>query len=110
LNEQLFLAIVSGVAIGLLSWLAVMATSKTQDIWDCRKVYRWLHSNTQDQPGKSHVDTATVAKGTRLPEERVRRACLSDKRIHQFPNEPEQWSVWRKEPESVYEKRGILKL
>jgi len=79
-------------------------------MWDRRKVYRWLHSNTRDQTGESHVDTVTVAKGTRLPEERVRRACMSDKRIHRFPNESEQWSVWRKEPQSVYEKRGILRV
>ena len=110
LNERLFLGILSAVGIGLLSWLAFLVRSKTRDIWDRRKVYRWLHSNTRDQPGESHVDTVTVAKGTRLPEERVRRACMSDTRIHRFPNEPEQWSVWRKEPQSVYEKRGILRV
>lgn len=72
LNERLFLGILSAVGIGLLSWLAVLARSKTRELWDRRKVYTWLHSNTRDQIGESHVDTATVAKGTRLPEERVR--------------------------------------
>lgn len=110
LNERLFPGILSAVGIGLLSWLAVLGRSKTRDLWDRRKVYTWLQSNTRDQTGESHVDTVTMAKGTRLPEERVRRACMSDKRIHRFPTEPEQWSVWRKEPQSVYEKRGILKV
>jgi hypothetical protein len=110
LNERLFLGILSAMGIGLLSWLAVLAKSKTRDMWDRRKVYCWLQSNTRDQTGETHVDTVTVAKGTRLPEERVRRACMSDKRIHRFPNKPEQWSVWRKEPQSAYEKRGILRV
>jgi len=77
---------------------------------DRRCVYRWLLSNTRDEPGESHVDTATLAKGTRLPEDRVRRACMSDQSIHRFPKEPEEWSVWRQEPQSIYEKRGLLVL
>jgi hypothetical protein len=110
LNEQFLWGIFSATAIGLLSWFAVLAKSKTRNTWDRRKVYHWLHSNTRDQPGESHVDTVTVAKGTRLPEERVRRACISDTRIYRSSNQPEHWSVWRKEPQSVYEKRGILRV
>jgi hypothetical protein len=77
--------------------------------WDRRKVYRWLKSNTRDEPHESHVDLLTICKGTRLPEDRVRRACMSYKRIYVFGKEPNlSFSVWRKEPQSVYEKRGIF--
>ena len=46
--------------------------------WTRRKVYTLLKSNTRDEIGQSHVDTVTVAKGTRLSEERVRRAYVDD--------------------------------
>jgi len=110
MREQLLILVLSAVAIGIVGWLAVLVRSRARDILDRRSVYRWLRNNTKDQPGKSHVDTATLAKGTRLPEDRVRRACMSAQRIYRFPKEPEMWSIWRQEPPSVYEKRGILRL
>jgi hypothetical protein len=108
MREQLLLAILSAIAIGILGWLAVLARSRARDVLDRRSVYRWLRSNTQDEPGKSHVDTATLSKGTALPEDRVHRACISDRRIYRFPKQPEEWSVWREKPQSVYDKRGVL--
>jgi hypothetical protein len=110
LNEPLIVGILSAVTIGVLSWFGVLARAKTRDMWDRRKVYTWLKANTRDEIGHSHVDTVTVAKGTRLSEERVRRACMSDRRIHRFANEPEQWSVWRPKPQSVYETRSVLRV
>lgn len=61
---------------------------------DQRKIYEWLKSNTRDDPHESHVGLLKICKGTGLSEERVRRACLSEPRIHVFGKEPElQWSV-----------------
>lgn len=74
---------------------------------DRREVLRWLRTNTRDEPGESHVDTATLAKGTRLVEDRVRRVCLSDQAIYRHPGNPEDWSVWREEPQSIYETQGM---
>ena len=107
MREQLLVAILSAIAIGILGWLAVLARSRTRDMLDRRCVYRWLRSNTRDEPGDSHIDTATLVKGTHLSEDRVRRACMSDQRIYRFPKQPEEWSVWREESQSVYEKRGL---
>jgi hypothetical protein len=110
MSEQIAMA-VTGIVAGLLGWSALRLKNQVRDAVDRRKVYRWLRSNTRDEPGESHVnDLRTVSKGTRLPEERVLRACMSDERIHRFPNDPDRWSVWRKEPQSVYEKRGLLVL
>ena len=107
MREQIVFAILSAVAIGILGWLAVLVRSRARDTLDRRCVYRWLRSNTRDEPGESHVDTATLAKGARLPEDRVHRACMSDQRIYRLPKEPEEWSVWRQDPQSIYEKRGV---
>ena len=81
MRERLLLPILSAVAIGVLGWLGVLARSRARDALDRRCVYRWLGSKTRDEPGKNHVDTETLAKGTGLPEDRVRRACMSDKRV-----------------------------
>lgn len=104
--------IVTGVAVAvtapLLIAAAVLAKSLIQNWLDRRKVFEWLRSNSQDEPGESHVDTATIAKGSKRTEARTRRACMSDKRILRFADgEQESWSVWREEPQSIYEKRGI---
>lgn len=106
MRNAIVTAIISFIAVGLLGWLV----ARGRAILDRRKVYQWLRFNTRDEPGESHVDTPTIAKAIRVPEDRVRRACMSDQRIYHFPNEKEQWSVWQKEPQSIYEKRGVLVL
>lgn len=74
---------------------------------DRRKVSAWLRANTRDEPGESHLPMTPIAKGTGLPEERVRVACMSEPTIYRASGDEEEWSVWRQEPESVYTKRGI---
>ena len=96
-------AVVSSVAVGVLAWFVALLRAMA----DRRQVYSWLRSNTRDEPGESHVDMLTMVKGTGLSEERVRRACFSEKRIFRSSRGGEQWSVWREEPQSIYEKRGL---
>lgn len=110
MREKLLLAILPPVAAGILGWLGALATSRARHARDRRRVHRWLRSNTRDEPGESHVDTGTLAKGTGLSEDRVRRACMSSRPVYRFPKQPEEWSVWRREPQSVYEKRGVSSL
>jgi len=99
------------VVVGaLLCWSATDIKNWVRQRLDQEKVYRWLKSNTRDEPHESHVDLLAICKGTGLPEERARAACIRDKRIYVFGKEPERWSVWREEPESIYEKRGILRI
>jgi hypothetical protein len=63
-----------------------------------------VRANTKDEPGESHRLLVVIAKGARLTEDRVRQACLTDPRIFQHTrNAVEEWSVWRKEPESRYQ-------
>ena len=76
---------------------------------DQRAVHDWLKNNTKDYPGSSHVSMIDIVKGTCLSEERVRIACETDKRIFHYCEGNEIiWSVWRKNPQSIYEKRGLL--
>lgn len=106
MKDAVLTAVASAAAVGFLWWLV----ARVRCTLDRRKLYRWLHANTRDEPGETHVSTEALSKGTRLPAERVRRACMSDHRVLRLEGPPEQWSVWRAEPQSVYEKRGILEL
>jgi len=104
MSDAVITAILASIAIGLFGWFITLGRT----MLDRHKVYKWLQSNTLDEPGETHVDTPTLAKGTLLPENRVRRACMSDQRIYHYSIDCDQWSIWRKEPQSVYEKRGVL--
>jgi hypothetical protein len=106
MKDAVLTAVFSAAGVGLLWWLVALARTGL----DRRKVYNWLRTNTRDEPGESHATTETLAKGTRVSEDRVRRVCMSDRRIYRLDGNPEQWSVWRKEPQSIYEKRGIERL
>ncbi len=75
---------------------------------DRRRVRQWLLENTRDEPGESHLEISRIASGMRLSEARVLRACLVSKHVCHSKANPALWSVWREEPQSVYEKRGLL--
>ena len=96
-------AIISGIMLSTLLGLLVWLKSKGVSILDRSRVYKWIKSHTKDAPGESHVDIVTISKGIRLPEDLVRRACISCKRIFRYANGKEQWSVWRQIPQSCYE-------
>lgn len=104
IQNPLILAVISFVAVGTLGWLA----QQVRERLDRRAVIQWLRNNTNDEPNRSHVDTATIAKGTCRPEDRVRRACMADRQIYRLAETPELWSIWRQERQSVYSTRGLL--
>lgn len=100
----------NGVAIAVvlaaLGWIWMYA----RDVRDRRRVEQWMRANTVDEPGRSHVDTLTIAKGVALPEPRVLQACMTGRRIFRSTGQSGHWSVWREEPQSVYETRGVKTL
>jgi hypothetical protein len=93
---------------GLFEWVANHGFKWSSEQRDRYEVYEWLKTNTRDEPAESHKSLFEISDGARLPEERVQVACLKDLRIHQSLNKPGNYSIWRKEPQSVYEKRGIV--
>lgn len=105
--ETILIGILSSVVVGLLCWVITLLKRSIGECIDRKRVYLWLQFNTRDEPGKSHVDTITLAKETRLTEEQVHKACLSDQRIYRSSGNPELWSLWRQEPQSIYEIKGI---
>ncbi|MCZ7645338.1 MAG: hypothetical protein M5U26_08640 [Planctomycetota bacterium] len=100
--------IVTGLAIAAGIGLGSLAVARSRNVLDRRAVRKWLAENTRDEPGKSHVGTTELAKGVGLPEDRVRHACITSQKIYRASGDADQWSVWRKEPQSIYEKRGLL--
>ena len=106
--ENILFPILSTLVAGLLIWGTSRLLRCYMQASDKKKVYKWLLANTLDVPGESHVDTSTIAKGTHISEERVRTACMLESRIFRLDGDPELWSIWRKEIQSVYEKRGLM--
>ncbi len=96
-----------GLGVTLGGWLLVLLYRRFALWRDSINVYRWLQANTQDEPYKSHKTLLEISNGTRIPEERVQKACLSNTKIMQSVNAPGSYSIWRVENQSVYEKRGI---
>jgi len=104
--------------IAALTPASLIALGKLSFSWarakmDRRAVHACVQATTRDAPLESHLDTATLAKRTCLPDDRVQDACVTDGRIHRHraPGQPDLWSVWRsapQEPPSVYESRGLL--
>lgn len=95
------------VVVGGLTLAALLGIAKlTSDALDRKSVHEWLVSNTRDWPGESHKTAEEIAKGTSLTVERALVACQTDRRI--LLSKTGDWSVWRQEPQSIYEKRGPL--
>ncbi len=103
MSETIITSITAAIILGLLTWFKIWG----RNIWDRHKVYRWLKANTHNKPAETHTDLITIAKGTKLPENRAHRACMSCDKIFLSSNSKELWSIWRQEPPSAYE--GLTK-
>src|SRR5262245_56786584 len=109
MNWDTMAGIAAPAGLTLLGWIALKTGGWLQRKLDRRTICRWLRNHTRDEPGESHVDTPTLAKGTRLPEDRVRRACMSDPRVHRHKvGAVETWSLWQWR--CIYETRGVISL
>jgi len=64
-DNKIITGIILFIILGLLGWFKIKGFS----IFDRHIIYKWLKSNTKDEPGESHVDTITIAKGNKLPED-----------------------------------------
>ncbi len=102
--------LLDGVGVALGGWLIVLIYRHIVLSKDGNLIYEWLKANTQDKPYKSHKTLMEISNGVRLPEERVQKACLQNKKIFQSIEKPRSYSIWRVEPQSIYEKRGIRRV
>ncbi len=107
---EVAIGILTLLVAGLLIWLA----NQLRQWWllkrDMSMVSAWLRANTKDEPGESHRSTEAIADRTGIPKHRVVAACLAHKRVFQSKGDASLWSVWREEPESIYNRRGMLRV
>lgn len=112
-DHPLVTTVIGGIILAIIlgfSRILSGAVARLRLIGDRRKVRRWLTQNTKDEPGESHATVSRISEGVGLYEERVARACFASKHILRSERSPDNWSVWRKEPQSIYEKRGLISL
>lgn len=96
-----------GLGVALGGWLLLIIYRRFVLWRDSTRILRWLEANTQDEPHESHKTLFEISNGTRIPEERVQKACLHNTKILQSVNSPGCYSIWRAENQSVYDKRGV---
>jgi len=74
-----------------------------------RKVVEdWLRNNTRDEPGESHRKLSDIALNLGLSDDEVNKSIIGNARVFRSKVTPDLISVWRQEPQSIYEKRGVL--
>src|SRR4051812_82149 len=101
-----FLSII--ISVSFLQWVLLPIFARIRLWTDSRKVYSWLVGNTKDSPCDSHKSLFEIGNGTRLFEERVRFACLQNRKIYRSLSTPDLYSIWRHEPQSIYATRGLI--
>jgi hypothetical protein len=89
-------------AICLLKWYRARR--------DVHVVCEWLEANSQGEPTESPTSLLAISEGTRLPEERVRIACLKSPQIYHSFLHPEHYCIWREESQNLYEKHGATRV
>lgn len=65
-----------GLGVALGGWLLLIIYRRFVLWRDSTRILRWLEANTQDEPHESHKTLFEISNGTRIPEERVQKACL----------------------------------
>ena len=85
--------------------------NKSTECIDGNKIYKWLKSNTKNEPGEQFRSGRAIASWNNLTLERVRQICSIDKRIFLSTGKQEDmWGIYEHVERSVYEKRGIREL
>ena len=67
----------------------------------------WLRLNTKDLPGESHKNISEAVCDLNVSLDVINRIVSNSNEIFRSQSNPSLISIWRQEPESVYEKRGI---
>ena len=89
-------------------WALLQFWFRTQR--DRKAIDRWLKINTRDEPGESHIAVSDLSKRIGLSEDRVNKAVAKSHIVLRSERDVNQISIWRKEPQSIYEKRGIRRV
>lgn len=106
-----FLSLLQG-AVGpiVYAWGAVCLLKGYRTRRDRHVVCEWLEANSQGEPAESPKSLLAISKGTRLPEERVRIACLTSPHIYQSFSQPGHYCIRKEDSKRVYEERSVIRV
>lgn len=94
--------------VPLVLWLAKALWERFRLHRDAVAIEQWLWTHTQDEPGESHRTVSEIALRLGLSVDRVNRAVAHSRAIFRSDGDFDLVSVWRQEPQSVYDKRGLV--
>jgi hypothetical protein len=93
--EGIIIGAVGGAAAGLTVPFVQYLHEKVVVCREKKRVYEWLHKNTEDSVGKRHRSTRTIASYTNLTEDRVRYICSIHQAIYLSTGEkPDFWGIY----------------
>jgi len=99
--------VATGVILLAVGWMAREIFGWIRYRLDGKKIENWLRDNTKDEPGESHKTIANISRVLGLPDDRVVKGIAKNRSIYRSSTNTEDVSVWRAEPESIYERRGV---
>ena len=104
--KEIISVVIVTAATGL--WMLLRGWFQVQ--WDRKAIERWLTLKTHDEPGESHVNVPELSKRLGLSDNRINKAIAKSQIILRSKNDVNQISIWRQEPQSIYEKRGVRRI
>ena len=75
---------------------------------DARRALRFLGENTEDRPRKSHLSSEDLSQSLGISVDRIEMAGTRNRAL--LRSKGGEWSIWRAEPQSIYEERGFIEL
>ena len=93
----------------LLDFLFGWIVERTRLRRRAKAVENWLRANTTDRPGDSHRKLSEIALNLGLSEDEVNKSVIQNPKIYRSKMTPDQVSIWRQDPQSVYDRRGVLR-
>jgi hypothetical protein len=100
--------IIGGLILATLLWVLKLSYNRFIQFRQKRVLISWLRANTRDEPGESHKSLLEAAQHLGISIEEINHLVLHTKQIFHSKIEPDLISIWREEPQSIYEKRGLL--
>jgi hypothetical protein len=83
-----------GAIAGITVYLVQAIHDSVSDRLDSKRVFKWLHENTENVDGKKFRSTRAIASYNNLTEDRVRFLCSHHPKIYLSTGEKEdRWSV-----------------
>jgi hypothetical protein len=90
-----------GSIAGLSVYLSKYVHEKLRDLFEKKRIYKWLSHNTQSKDG-GYKSTYEIASWCNLTPDRVRYLCSQHKKIYlqsESGDDGNWWSIYQRSPE-----------